>query len=177
MSRGKISTGPVVYAFGAQEKPDKVGPVENVLGKKRTSGSSTAQRIRVPRVPDLNVSTDDPFNLDKIINAFGAKRNAKRKRRSPDRFNSFSKSERDPVKKSKEGDLEEVSPELSAELGDANGRSSSPSFVDVEVEKEVQETMAVGKCVGIEMDGFENRLRKLVQGELELNRDSRIFYP
>ncbi|KAI3745347.1 hypothetical protein L1987_58458 [Smallanthus sonchifolius] len=172
MSWGELSNGQVVYAFGAQEKSDKDGPVENVLRKKRNSGSSMAQRIRVPRVPDLNVSADDPFNLDKTISAFGAKRNAKRKRRSPDRLNSFSKSEGDPVKKLKEGGLEEVSPELSTESGDANGRSSSPPFVDVEVEKEVQETMAVGKRVGIEMDGFENHLCKLVQGELELNRNS-----
>ncbi|KAI3800097.1 hypothetical protein L1987_35405 [Smallanthus sonchifolius] len=161
MSRGELSNGPVVYAFGAQEKSDKDGPVENVLRKKRNSGSSTAQRIRVPRVPDLNVYADDLFNLDKIISAFGAKRNAKRKRRSPDRLNSFSKSEGDPVKKLKEGGLEEVSPELSTESGDANGRSSSPPFVDVEVENEVKETMAVGiKAFGVKLAYLKKGIRE-----------------
>ncbi|KAI3682666.1 hypothetical protein L1987_82815 [Smallanthus sonchifolius] len=50
-------------------------------------------------------------------------------------------------------------------LSDSTGGVLEESYVDLE--KEVEETIRVGVCVGIEMEGFENQVHKLIQGEME----------
>ncbi|KAI3756560.1 hypothetical protein L1987_56381 [Smallanthus sonchifolius] len=49
-----------------------------------------------------------------------------------------------------------------------DGVRAVPSVIDVE--KEVEETIAVGEIVGIVMEGFQNQIRKLVQGEMGSSR-------
>ncbi|KAI3810397.1 hypothetical protein L1987_20009 [Smallanthus sonchifolius] len=50
---------------------------------------------------------------------------------------------------------------------------SSGDALDVpifDLEKEVEETIRVGECVGIGMEGFENHVRNLIQGEMVSGR-------
>ncbi|KAI3793055.1 hypothetical protein L1987_35667 [Smallanthus sonchifolius] len=106
--------GLLKFASEAQEKAGPSEPSSFVKNRNREPGPYSAQR---KWVPDLNSSVDDPFNLDKTISEVGAKRKAKRKRVTPDRFSTFSKSEGDPEKELKDWGEAGVNSSRGVEVG------------------------------------------------------------
>ncbi|MFS8014959.1 putative RNA recognition motif domain, nucleotide-binding alpha-beta plait domain superfamily [Helianthus anomalus] len=98
--------------------------------------------------PDLNKAvgvetSSDPFNIEEIFRLEAASK-------TRDEANSSMR-----IRGETESD----------EISKANGDTGVNREVDLGVDREVAETLEVGIALGIDVNGFENHVRKLVNGE------------
>ncbi|KAI3773615.1 hypothetical protein L1987_48145 [Smallanthus sonchifolius] len=117
---------------------------------------------------DLNAKPDD--HLDSIILETSSLRKSKRKRFTADFTNTFAVSDGEPGKRKRPPPMSPVRWETENEVRSGSADDAKGAPPDGDVEREVEETIRVGESVEIVMDGFNNQVRKMVQGEKELFR-------
>ncbi|KAI3741853.1 hypothetical protein L1987_59531 [Smallanthus sonchifolius] len=156
------------YFFVAQKNPNLVGPdlVKRTQLKKSDKLPSVAHRSNGL---DLNAKPDDPFDLENIILETSALGKTKRKRFTADFTNTFVVPEGEPGKRKRPPPISPGRQEIWNEVRPVKVVEPKDAATDGAVEREVEETIKVGESVGIVMDGFNNQVRKLVQGEKELS--------
>ncbi|KAI3716610.1 hypothetical protein L1987_67600 [Smallanthus sonchifolius] len=156
------------YFFVAQKNPNLVGPdlVKRTQLKKSDKLPSVAHRSNGL---DLNAKPDDPFDLENIILETSALGKTKRKRFTTDFTNTFVVPEGEPGKRKRPPPISPGRQEIWNEVRPVKVVEPKDAATDGAVEREVEETIKVGESVGIVMDGFNNQVRKLVQGEKELS--------
>ncbi|KAI3762771.1 hypothetical protein L1987_53212 [Smallanthus sonchifolius] len=93
----------------------------------------------------------------------------KRKRFTADFSNTFVATEGEPGKRKRHPPCSPVRRESGIEVRSVLDDEDKGATLDGEVEKKVEETIRVGQSVGIEMKGFNNQVRKMVQGEKEIS--------
>ncbi|KAI3754362.1 hypothetical protein L1987_54144 [Smallanthus sonchifolius] len=156
------------YFFVAQKNPNLVGPdlVKRTQLKKSDKLPSVAHRSNGL---DLNAKPDDPFDLENIILETSALGKTKRKRFTADFTNTFVVPEGEPGKRKRPPPISPGRQEIWNKVRPVKVVEPKDAATDGAVEREVEETIKVGESVGIVMDGFNNQVRKLVQGEKELS--------
>ncbi|KAJ0868316.1 putative RNA recognition motif domain, nucleotide-binding alpha-beta plait domain superfamily [Helianthus annuus] len=129
-----------------QDGPCTINTRPSYITCRPKRGNKLKKKVQNFIIPDLNQepeisNTSDPFNLEEI---FRLEKEVNRMR--------------------------ETVPSCSIHR-EASEEIVGEEQVGLNFEEEVSRTLEFGVCLGIGVDGFENHVKKLICGEMEMNRD------
>ncbi|KAJ0844803.1 putative RNA recognition motif domain, nucleotide-binding alpha-beta plait domain superfamily [Helianthus annuus] len=173
--------------FTNRKDKDKTGPVEKegFKAQQKIGGKGLACKRRRPKsksddilaqafsneeikIPDLNKGIpdpSDPFQVEELIWRINPLTKATKRRKGGEEFSTSKKHKGNHVP-----DLNEaVRCDQETDAGERAERDQKDKEVNhqQEIDKEVQETIAVGEILKIKVSNFKSQLRKIVEGEKE----------